>query len=139
MKINTHPAFAAFLLRTALGLVFVAHGAFKYLVLTLPETAAFFAAHGFPAWTAYPVFAIEVIGGFMLLAGVATRWAALALLPISIGALMVHWPNGWYFGAPHGGWEYIAFLVVALSAQIALGDGVFALHSRLDRRNPTGR
>jgi putative oxidoreductase len=133
MKELLHPALGIFALRVALGAVFLGHGAFKVLVLTLEKTAGYFAAHGFPGWSAYPVFALEVVGGALLLLGLGSRWAALALMPVATGAFIVHWPNGWYFGAANGGWEYVAFLVVALFAQAALGDGAFALGSRWKR------
>lgn len=120
-------AYAALLLRVGLGAVFLAHGLFKVAVLGLPATAAFFADHGYPAWTAYPVTAAEVAGGLLLLAGLWTRQVALGLLPVMAGAFLVHWPNGWYFGAPNGGWEFVGFLIVALLAQSALGDGAWAV------------
>jgi putative oxidoreductase len=119
--------YAALLLRLTLGIVFIAHGLFKVLVLTLSDTAAFFVAHGFPGWTVYPVFVAEVLGGAALVAGFYTRVMAIALLPVLLGAFTVHWANGWYFGSPHGGWEYIAFLLAALLVQAGLGDGPFAL------------
>lgn len=119
--------YAALVLRAGLGTVFIAHAMLKLVVLTLPGTAAFFEAHGFPAWSAYPVFAAELGGGIALLAGVGTRWVALALVPVMAGAFLVHWPNGWSFTAPEGGWEYVAFLIVALLAQAGLGGGAFAL------------
>ena len=119
--------YAALLLRVTLGVVFLAHGLFKALVLTLPGTAAFFVEHGFPGWTAYPVFLAEVLGGAALAAGFYSRVVSVALIPVLLGAFTVHWPNGWYFGAPHGGWEYIAVLLAALLVQAGLGDGRFAL------------
>jgi steroid delta-isomerase-like uncharacterized protein len=123
--------YAAALLRVTLGIVFVAHALLKLLVLTLPATATFFVEHGFPGWTAYAVFAAELLGGVALVAGFHTRVIALALVPVLMGAFTVHWPNGWYFGAPHGGWEYIAVLVAALIVQAGLGDGRFALTTGL--------
>src|SRR5690606_4558385 len=119
--------FGALLLRLGLGTVFVAHAMLKLLVFTLPGTSAFFAGDGFPGWTAYPVFAIELVGGAALLFGWHTRWVAAALVPVMLGALRVHWENGWSFTAPNGGWEYVAFIVTALLAQVCLGDGAFAL------------
>ena len=50
IDVRTAP-YAAFVLRLALGIVFVAHALLKLLVFTLPGTGAFFAAHGFPGWT----------------------------------------------------------------------------------------
>ena len=63
----------------------------------------------------------------MLVTGIYARAVAAALVPVMLGALVVHLPNGWMFTAPGGGWEYVAFLVVALTAQVLLGDGAFAL------------
>jgi putative oxidoreductase len=122
--------YAALLLRLTLGAVFIAHALVKVLVLTLPGTASFFVQHGFPGWTAYAVFFAELLGGIALVAGAYTRAAALMLVPVMLGAFTVHWPNGWYFGAPDGGWEYIAVLIAALLVQAALGDGPFALVRR---------
>jgi len=143
MSTSIHPAakapaidpttapYAALILRVALGVVFIAHALAKLLVFTLPGTAAFFAQHGFPAWTAYPVFAVELVGGIALIAGVYTRWVALALLPVLLGAITVHWANGWSFTAPNGGWEFVGFLIAAVLVQVGLGDGALAL-----RRSP---
>jgi putative oxidoreductase len=119
--------YAALLLRLTLGVVFIAHALVKLFVFTLPGTAAFFVAHGFPGWTAYVVFLAELLGGIALVAGAYSRAIAIALIPILLGAFTVHWPNGWYFGAPNGGWEYIAVLLAALLVQAGLGDGRFAL------------
>ena len=126
MKISTHslPDYGAALLRVALGLVMLAHAAAKYFLFTLPGTVAFFAQHGFPGWTAYPVFLLEAIGGVLLVLGWHTRWVAVSLLPVMIGAWLVHAPNGWMFTAPNGGWEYPGFLILALGAQTLLGDGI---------------
>lgn len=122
-------AYAAFVLRVSLGAVFIAHALLKALVFTLTGTAQFFAAHGFPGWTAYPVFVAELIGGLALVAGFHARIVSIGLLPVMAGAFLVHWPNGWMFTAPNGGWEYVAFLITALVGQALLGDGAFALRS----------
>ncbi len=111
------------LLRVALGVLLLAHGALKFFVFTLPGTAAFFASAGFPAWSAYLVAPAEVLGGLALILGLQTRLVALLSLPILLGALSVHLGNGWLFSAPKGGWEFPAFLVVAMLAQMLLGSG----------------
>ena len=126
IDLTTAP-YAAFLLRLTLGVVFVAHALFKVLALGMAATATFFVDHGFPGWMAYPVTAAELFGGIALAAGIYTRVAAIALIPVMLGAFTVHWPNGWYFAAPHGGWEYIAVLLAALLTQAGLGSGRFAL------------
>ncbi|MEP6618238.1 MAG: DoxX family protein [bacterium] len=132
-------AYAVFALRIALGVVFIAHGLLKYFTFTLPGTAAFFVAHGFPGWTAYPVFAAELIGGAALVTGVYARWVALALVPVLFGAITVSWPNGWSFTAPNGGWEYVAFLIAADLALVGLGDGAWALRRSWSYENLSRR
>jgi putative oxidoreductase len=122
--------YAALLLRLTLGVVFIAHALVKVLVLTLPGTASFFVQHGFPGWTAYAVFIAELLGGIALVAGHYKPAIAIALVQEMLGAFTVHWPNGWYFGAPNGGWEYIAVRIAALLDQAGLGDGPFALARR---------
>src|SRR4030065_2299631 len=101
-------AYAAFILRLSLGSMLLAHGLLKVLVFTLPGSAQFFASVGFPGWLAYPVVVMEVGGGLLMLGGVATRWVALALVPVMLGAMSVHWGNGWVFSGANGGWEYPA-------------------------------
>jgi putative oxidoreductase len=120
-------------LRLALGTKFLSHGLWKVLSLGLPTTVQDFASQGFPGWTAYLVVAAELGAGVLLILGVQTRAVALLTLPILIGALSVHLPNGFVFSYPNGGWEYPAFLIVAAGVQALLGDGAFAL-SRLTGR-----
>ncbi len=114
-------------LRLGLGAVFIAHAYAKLALFTLPGTAQFFAANGFPGWTAYPVFAAELLGGVALLLGLGTRAVSLALIPIMVGAFATHAQNGWMFTNPGGGWEYPGFLIAALAAQAFAGAGAFAL------------
>ena len=114
-------------LRIALGSVFAAHAYAKAFLFTFAGTAAFFAANGFPGWTAYPVFAAELLGGLALIVGYRTRVASLALIPIMLGALVPHISHGWMFTNAGGGWEYVAFLLVALGAQALLGSGAYAV------------
>ena len=124
--------YAAFVLRIALGAMFVAHSLIlKHFTFTLPGTAQFFESIGLPAVLAYLTFWAELLGGIALLAGFGTRWVAIALIPILIGATWVHAGNGWVFSAPNGGWEYPVFLIVASLVQALLGDGRFALANRL--------
>jgi len=108
------------LLRVALGIMFIAHSVvLKYFTFTLAGTAQYFVSIGLPAFLAYVVFALEAVGGVLLVLGIATRWVALALVPVLIGATWVHAGNGWVFEAPNGGWEYPLFLVV-ISVVVAL-------------------
>ena len=125
---RTVPA-AALLLRVSLGVMFLAHSiVLKLLTYGLAGTAAFFVGIGLPGSLAYVTFAAEALGGVLLILGVQTRWVALALSPILLGAIFwVHGSNGWMFGNPNGGWEYPLYLFVLCAAQTLLGDGPLAL------------
>lgn len=128
MMIDTRTApYAALVLRLALGVMFIAHALLKYYVFTLPGTAQFFASIGLPGWLGYLTFWAELVGGALILSGVYTRWASLALVPILLGATWAHLGNGWLFSAPNGGWEYPAFLAAASIVQGLLGDGRYSL------------
>ena len=126
-NISNAPAYGVALLRVSLGIMWIAHALLKLLVFTLPGTAAYFASVGLPGPLAYPVFAIEIVGGAALILGVYARQASLALVPIMVGAAWVHFPNGWAHTSPNGGWEYPVFLIVASVALWLLGDGALAL------------
>ena len=124
---NRTAPYAAFVLRLALGVMFIAHALLKVVVFTVPGTVQFFESVGFPGWLAYVTIVAELAGGALILIGFKTRWVALATVPVLLGALSVHAPNGWVFNAPNGGWEYPAFLAVAAIVQALLGDGKFAI------------
>ncbi len=120
--------YAALLLRVALGVMFIAHGLWlKGFVYTLPGTAQFFESIGLPAALAYVVFTAETAGGILLILGIGSRWVALGLTPILLGAAWAHWGNGWLFTNQGGGWEYPLFLAVSALALGLLGDGAYAL------------
>ena len=130
--------YAALLLRVSLGIMFIGHGLMKVFLFTLPGTAQFFEKVGFPGWTAYPVTTLEIVGGLLLVAGVYSRVVAAALIPVLIGAAMVHVGNGWVFSAPNGGWEYPVFLIVIAAVVALLGDGAYALKPAVARGMPVG-
>jgi putative oxidoreductase len=115
------------LLRLALGAMWMSHALLKLIVYSLPGTAAFFESQGIPGALAYPVFGAEFVGALAIFAGVYARQVALLLVPILLGALAVHLPNGWVFTATGGGFEYPLFLVVASFVVWLSGDGGLAV------------
>lgn len=128
MKQHDLTVTATFLLRIALGMMFLAHSLIlKLMVFTLPGTAQFFTSIGLPGWFAYVVFAAEAVGGALLILGVQARWVALALAPILAGATWAHSGNGWMFGYENGGWEYPLYLTLLAICQFMLGDGRYAI------------
>jgi putative oxidoreductase len=132
LDLRTAP-YAATLLRVSLGAMFIAHSlVLKHFTYTLPGTAQFFESLGLPASLAYVTFWAELVGGIMLVLGLASRWVALALLPILAGAAWAHAGNGWVFSGQNGGWEYPVFLIAASLVQALLGDGRLALSNRFN-------
>lgn len=126
------------LLRISLGIMFIAHGLIlKYFTFTLAGTAQFFESIGLPGPLAYVVFLAETIGGVLLLINFRTRWVALGLIPVLLGAAWVHIGNGWVFSNANGGWEYPLFLivisvVVALQAEpVRVGSGLRSTQANL--------
>ena len=132
--------YAAFLLRNALGFMFVAHALLKIFVFTPAGTVGFFASLGVPGWFAYPTIAAELLGGGLLIIGYHTRLVALLLVPLLIGTiLLVHGANGWLFANEGGGWEYPLFLIAASFAQAMLGDGAYSVGNLSDTRAKAAR
>jgi putative oxidoreductase len=128
--------YAATLLRVSLGAMYIAHSLIlKHFTYTLAGTAQFFESLGLPAALAYATFWAELIGGALLIVGLGSRWVALALLPILVGATWTHAANGWVFSAQNGGWEYPMFLLAASAVQALLGDGRYALGNWLSAPN----
>jgi putative oxidoreductase len=120
-------AHGATLLRVSLGTMWISHALLKVLVFTLPGAARFFESVGLPGVLVYPVVLAELAGGAAILLGWHGRHASLLLSPILLGAAWVHFPNGWVFTAPNGGWEYPLFLLAASLAHALVGDGRWAL------------
>ena len=134
--IDTRTApYAALILRLSLGILFLAHAGLKIFVFTPAGTAGFFSSLGLPGWLAYVTIAWELIGAVALILGVLPRLAAIAMIPVLLGAIVtVHGPAGFFFNNPNGGWEFLAFWIVGLLALALIGDGPYAL-----RPTPTGK
>jgi putative oxidoreductase len=110
--------YAALALRLTLGALFLAHAWLKIFVFTPAGTAQFFGSLGLPPALAYVTIVWEVAGAVALILGLWPRLAAIALIPVLLGAIVtVHGPAGFFFTSPHGGWEFPALWI----------DGAFAL------------
>lgn len=127
MTNDSMTAYGALLLRLGLGVMALAHGLLKIFVFTIPGTVGFFESIGYPGFFAYLVIAGEILGGIALIGGIWVRLAALALIPILIGATLTHAGNGWVFSSENGGWEYPAFWTLALVVQALVGGGALQM------------
>ncbi|MBX9963403.1 MAG: DoxX family protein [Burkholderiales bacterium] len=122
---STSADWGALLLRVALGAMWISHALLKILVFTLPGAAQFFDSVGLPGVLVYPVVAAELLGGTAILLGLQGRFVSVLLIPILLVAAWVHWPNGWVFTSPGGGWEYPVFLAAVSAVHALIGDGAF--------------
>ncbi|TDR78376.1 DoxX family protein [Paludibacterium purpuratum] len=119
-----NPKLASLSLRLALGLMYLAHGATKLFVFTPAGTAKFFSSLGLPGFIGYFAIVAELAASAMLLSGFKSRWAAIALVPLLAGTIvLVHGANGWMFTNPGGGWEYPAFMIAASLSLFFMDDG----------------
>lgn len=121
-----------FITRITLGLLMLPHG--------LQKTFGMFGGYGFsgtmgwftgtmhlPWLLAAFIIMAECIGAISLIAGLATRFWAFAMIPLMIGAvLMVHISNGWFMdwnGTMNGeGYEY-HIAIIALAVIVMLNGG----------------
>ncbi len=124
-----------------LGVVFIAHGYYIYDVVTSDALSAMITKRlGLPLGdyiTSYILLA-HFVGGIMLILGVFTRIAAMANLPIMMGAVVLfHFDQGFFLrgviiDAARGkadvvGYEYALFVLAATLAQCFLGTGALEL------------
>ena len=123
--------YGALALRIALGVMFIAHAYLKLVIFTPAGFTGYLGQVGLPGFLAWPIMLAELFGGLAILLGFYSRYVSLLLVPLLLGALSVHAPNGWVFNAPNGGWEYPAFLALAAFAQALIGDGALAIRPAL--------
>jgi putative oxidoreductase len=121
-------SYGATLLRVILGIVYIMHA---YLALVINGPAGMIAYNvkaGIPlpeVATWYLILA-HGLGGILLVLGIYTRWAALANVPVMLGAIVfVHLKNG--FWAHQQGYEYVLVLLVATVATAMIGGGALSL------------
>jgi len=114
---------ALLVMRLALGAVMFDHGYHKVFG-GLHHHAQFVASLGLPAWSSYLSSFTEFFGGLLLLLGLFTRVAALAIcINLSVAILKVHLHNG-LIG--NGGYELPLALAALAFALIFFGGGPIA-------------
>ncbi|GAA1427674.1 DoxX family protein [Microlunatus lacustris] len=126
--------------RLALAGVMIAHGVQKAFLNGLAGTQQGFTGMGapLPELTAVLVVLLEIGGGVLLVAGLATRVVALLFGVTMVGAaVLVHLPNGFY--AADGGWELVGLLAALCLALVLSGAGRFSVDSALVERRRAKR
>jgi putative oxidoreductase len=123
--------YAPLLLRSVLGLLFIAHLYWKFCVFPggLTQWLANFAANGYPAFVPWYVLSAEFAGALLLIPGLWTRWVSLYALPMMLGAAHF-WATRKGFWFVNGGAELPLVWALMLVLQAMLGDGPYALKTR---------
>ena len=104
---------ALLVLRVVIGTIMIAHGYGKVF-------GGFSHVHdmvqhlGFPGWMAYLLAGTEFFGGILIIAGLLTRFVAVAMLiDMSVAIWKIHWHNGL---KGQGGFEFpMAVAVIAFA------------------------
>ena len=114
---------ALLVMRLALGTIIVEHGYHKVFG-GLHHHVQFVTSLGLPAWSAYLSAFTEFLGGLLVLIGLFTRIAAIAIcIDLSVAILKVHLHNG-LMG--NGGYEFPLALATLAFALIFFGGGAIA-------------
>ena len=123
-------AYGATLLRLILGVVYIMHAYLAVVVLGPAGMIAYQAKNGVPfaeIGTWYLILA-HGLGGIFLVLGLFTRWAALANVPVMVGALLfVHLKNSFWAHTKPSGYEYVLVLLVVSLAVAMIGGGALTL------------
>lgn len=114
---------ALLVLRLVLGIIMIAHG-FGKVFGGLSHHVHMVSNLGLPGWLAYFSAAAEFFGGILIIVGLLTRFAALAIMIDMIVAIWkVHWKNG--LMRDHG-YEFPLSVAAIAFALIFFGSGPIA-------------
>ncbi|HET7789249.1 MAG TPA: DoxX family protein [Gemmatimonadales bacterium] len=125
---NSLTPYAAFILRIAVGGIFLHHGIMKD-GMGLSGVAGFFHGVGLPFATvgAAAVLVVENLGAACVILGIFTRaWALAMAIEMAVASFMVLWPQG---HMP----ELELMLLAGSLTLIALGDGPLSIGIRFKK------
>jgi putative oxidoreductase len=115
---------ALLVLRVVLGAIMIGHG-YPKIFGGLSHHVQVVSSLGLPSWLAYVSAGAEFFGGILVIAGLFTSCAALAILiDLSVAIVKVHWKNG-LLG--NGGYQFPLALAAIAFALIFFGAGPIAL------------
>jgi putative oxidoreductase len=119
------------ILRVVLGLTFFIHGLVKFQG-GISNTVGYFDSLGIPGFLAYPVAAIELIGGMALILGIGTKIIGLLFALIMLGAIFTaKLPLGFLGDGQMAGYE-LELALLAMSVYFIFADkSVLSLDHKL--------
>jgi putative oxidoreductase len=123
------------LIRLAAGGMLLVHGINKLMYSSISGFAAGgLARRGIePALPlAYAVWIIETVGAVCIMLGLFTRFFAVAAgIQFTVITFIAHWPQGFWWNRPGGGWEYPLLWGLMFAAIALRGGGPYSLDRRL--------
>lgn len=117
--------FALLMARVVLGVTLLARGWHRWQVVGIPQEVALLEQAGIPYATTliWLVIGFEVIGGVLLVFGLATPLVGLGVLALNLGVIiLLRGPDGAFFVHEHG-WEYNALMAVMGLVLMTHGSG----------------
>lgn len=129
MSLLHNHALGLLVMRLMVGCLMLFHGAAK---ISHPESLGFISGAlsnaGLPSFVSYGVYAGEVIAPMMLILGVFSRYAGLAIVVNMIFAIVLVHTGDVFSLSEHGGWrlELQAFYLLGALAIVLMGSGRFA-------------
>ena len=121
------------LIRIALGLILIPHGFNKLFLADAVPASRNFVNFGwaYPMAWAYFVGAVEFFGGILLILGLWTRAAALAVtIQMGVICFAVLWPK-WFWG--QRGMEYALLMGIVALAIFFRGGGAYSLDEKMKK------
>jgi putative oxidoreductase len=112
------PAQSQALLRITVSLFLIAHGVARTYLGTIGGFGEFLDSKGFVigGMLAWAITIFEIVGGSAMALNYFVRWiAAVFIIELATGIVLVHAPQGWFVvGATLGGMEYSVLLIICL-------------------------
>lgn len=106
------------LLRITVSLFLLAHGVARTYLGTIGGFGEFLDSRGFVIGgvLAWAITIFEIVGGIAMALNYFVKWiAAVFIIELATGIVLVHAPQGWFVvGATLGGMEYSVLLIVCL-------------------------
>ena len=118
------------IIRLTVGGILLVHGIEKLMGPGVHAFAAGLARRGIePALAgAYVVFFNETVGAVCLMAGFLTRLVGpMIAIEFIFITFIAHFPNGFAFSSPHGGWEYPLLWGLIIFAVSLRGGGPYSV------------
>jgi len=122
-----NPSLGLFLIRLALGIVFIAHGWSKFG--NMDQTIGFFGSLGLPSVVAYLVAIVELLGGIAMIVGFYTTTFGFLLSIVMVGAIFLV-KIGKMDAGLIGGYELELTLLAASLAVALVGAGKFSVSKK---------